>query len=177
MKGVIFNVVQEVVEELFDAETWDGLLDAADVEGAYTSLGDYADDELVAIVAAASAATGKSADDVLRLVGYHGLPKLASRIPSTFTLAEEPIAFLRQVNDIIHPAVLKIYPSARPPVFEFEDHPDGLIVRYRSTRNMPALAEGLLAGVSLMFDVEVQVAVLAPDDDSSTRFLVSLSQQ
>lgn len=174
MKGVIFNVVQEVVEDLFDTETWDVLLENADLDGAYTALGDYADEELVAIVAAACAATGQGAEDVLRLVGHHGLPKLASRVPESLTLADDPISFIRQVNDIIHPEVLKIYPHAIPPAFEFDDHPDGIIVRYRSARNLPALAEGLLSGVSLLFDTTVNVSVMAPTDDSSTQFLVTL---
>lgn len=176
MKGVIFNVVQEVVEELFDTDTWDALLDTADLDGAYTALGDYADEELVAIVAAASAATGQGAEEVLRLVGHHGLPKLAERVPDSLTLADDPIAFIRQVNDIIHPEVLKIYPHAIPPAFEFDDHPDGLIVRYRSARNLPALAEGLLTGVSQLFDIRVNVSVMESSDPSSTQFLVTLGE-
>ena len=175
MKGVIFNVVQEIIEDLFDSDTWDDLLDAADLDGAYTALGDYADGELLAIVAAASAATGQSAPDVLRLVGFHALPRLASRVPDSLVTANDAVSFIRQVNDIIHPEVLKIYPHAVPPAFEFEDHSDGLVVRYMSVRNLPDLAEGLLAGVSQLFDVEVTVHPLEPDDETSTRFLVTVS--
>ncbi|KAG1647766.1 hypothetical protein GQR58_030345 [Nymphon striatum] len=173
MKGVIFNVVQEVVEELFDTDTWDDLLEGAEVDGAYT--GDYADTELVAIVAQASKATGKSAEDVLRLVGYHGLPKLASRMPPSVTVATDAVSFIRQVNDLIHPEVLKIYPDAIPPAFQFEDHDDGIIVRYMSIRNLPALAEGLLSGIGLMFDAEIEVTRLEDDDETSARFLVAVS--
>ena len=60
MKGLIFNVVEEVVTELYDADTWDDLLDAAGVDGAYTALGNYDDDELIGIVDAASTATGNA---------------------------------------------------------------------------------------------------------------------
>ena len=41
MKGVIFNVAEFTVTDEFGAETWDDLLEAADVDGAYTALGDY----------------------------------------------------------------------------------------------------------------------------------------
>lgn len=175
MKGVIFNVVEEVIEELFDADTWDALLDAADVDGAYTALGDYADTELLGIVAAACAATGMTAEEVLRTVGHHALPKLASRVPDSLTDAPDAFSFIRKVNDIIHPEVLKIYPDSIPPAFEFEDHPDGLVVQYRSARHLPALAEGLLSGVSLLFDEEISVTAIEPAEDAAPRFLVTSS--
>lgn len=172
MKGVIFNVVEEVVHDLFDADTWDDLLDVAEVDGAYTALGDYADTELLAIVSAACAATGNSAEEVLRLVGHHALPKLAARVPESIVDAPDAIAFIRKVNDIIHPEVLKIYPDSIPPAFEFEDHPDGLIVTYRSKRNLPALAEGLLSGVSLLFEEDVAVTSTSAEGEIP-QFLVT----
>jgi hypothetical protein len=177
MKGVIFNIVQEVIEDLYDSDTWDDLLDAADLDGAYTALGDYADGELLAIVAAATSATGMSADEVLRVVGHHALPRLAARVPESMSDADDAFAFIRSVNDIIHPEVLKIYPQAVPPVFEFEDHPDGLLVRYFSARNLPALAEGLLSGVSQLFDVQVRVERRAADDGTGVPFLVTVTPQ
>lgn len=174
MKGVIFNVVEEVVEELFDRDTWDDLLDQADLDGAYTALGDYADGELLAIVAATCAATGMSADEVLRTVGYHALTKLASRVPDTLTAADSVFDFIRRVNDIIHPEVLKIYPDSTPPAFTFEDHDDGLLVTYQSVRALPSLAEGLLAGIGELFDVVVNVERLSATPGQETaQFLVT----
>lgn len=173
MKGVIFNVVEEVIGELFDADTWDDLLDGAELDGAYTALGDYADTELLAIVSAACQATGMSAEEVLRTVGHHALPKLASRVPDSMGGAPDALSFIRKVNDIIHPEVLKIYPDSIPPAFDFEDHVDGLVVQYRSARNLPALAEGLLSGVSLLYEEDVTVQPLAPGPNDEPRFLVS----
>ena len=175
MKGVIFNVVEEVVEDLFDTDTWDDLLDAAEVDGAYTALGDYADSELLSIVTAACAATGMTPEDLLRTVGHHALPKLASRVPESLTDAPDAFTFIRNVNDIIHPEVLKIYPDSIPPAFTFEDHPDGLVVHYRSARHLPALAEGLLSGVTLLFDEDVHVQSLEAGEGDVPRFLVTSS--
>jgi len=175
MKGVIFNVVEEVIGDLFSPDTWDDLLDDAEVDGAYTALGDYADTELLAIVSAACKATGLSAEEVLRTIGHHALPKLAARVPESIVDAPDPLSFIRKVNDIIHPEVLKIYPDAIPPAFAFEDHDDGLVVQYRSARNLPALAEGLLSGVSLLFDEQVSVRALDPGENDEPRFLVTIS--
>ena len=46
MKGVVFNAAQEAVIELFDEDTWDDFLDAAGVDGVYSSVGSYPDEEL-----------------------------------------------------------------------------------------------------------------------------------
>ena len=53
MKGVVFNLLEEVVSSEFGEDTWDGLIDAAEVEGAYTSLGSYDDGDLGSLVGAA----------------------------------------------------------------------------------------------------------------------------
>ena len=47
MKGVVFNLLEEAVLREFGPDTWDELLDEANVRGAYTSLGNYSDDEIV----------------------------------------------------------------------------------------------------------------------------------
>ena len=76
MKGVLFNIVEEIVVELFDDDTWDGVLDAAGVDGAFTALGNYEDADLVAIAAAVADATNQPVPEVWQLVGRLALPKL-----------------------------------------------------------------------------------------------------
>lgn len=176
MKGLILNMAQEVAEELYDADGWDAVLTLADLEGAYTALGDYEDEELASIVAAASKLTGESGDWVLRELGYYGLPKLAAHLPDSLDLGDDPISFIRLVNDVIHPGLVKVHPETSPPAFDFADHPDGLLVTYRSSRNLPALAEGLLAGVSLLFDVQLNVSRVSTND-GSVQFLVTTSER
>jgi len=168
VKGVVFNVVEEVVTELYDADTWDDLLAAAGVDGAYTALGNYGDDELMAIVDAAVAATGLTPDDLWRTVGRLALPKLAARLPDLVAGAGDARSFLLAVNDIIHPEVRALYPESVPPVFEFEGSGPELLVRYRSTRRLDALAQGLMIGCGDLFDEGVDVepadGPTAPDE-------------
>ena len=54
MKGVVFNLLEAVVEEEHGEAAWDGLLDATGLDGSYTSLGNYPDADLVGLVGAAS---------------------------------------------------------------------------------------------------------------------------
>jgi len=41
MKGIVFNLLEEVVTTHHGSDTWDLLLDTARLDGAYTSLGSY----------------------------------------------------------------------------------------------------------------------------------------
>ena len=174
MKGVIFNVVEEVVTELFDEATWDALLDQAGVDGVYTALGNYPDAELMAIVGAAVATTGIETNDLLRTIGRHALKGLVGRMPNATDDASGTVEFLRQVNDIIHPEVLKLYPSATPPKFSFEDHDEGLIVHYQSARGLHALAAGLIEGCADLFDETVEVVELErPNVEPDTTVLLA----
>ena len=50
MKGVIFNAVEDAVERAVGADGWDDTLGRAEVDGSYTSLRNYDDEELPAIV-------------------------------------------------------------------------------------------------------------------------------
>ena len=50
MKGIIFNLLEEVVTQEHGEEAWEDLLDRSGVEGAYTSLGSYPDQEFLALL-------------------------------------------------------------------------------------------------------------------------------
>jgi hypothetical protein len=171
MKGIIFNVLEEVVTEMFDADTWDGLLEHAELDGTYTALGNYGDHELEGIVTAGCSATGHERDDLLLILGRRMLPKLCDRVPESVTQAADPFTFIENVNMIIHPEVLKLYPGAAPPAFECERTSDGLLVRYSSRRDLSALAEGLLSGVGDRFDVPMTVTAV---DGEPGVFLVAI---
>lgn len=171
MKGIIFNVVEEVVTELFDAATWDHLLQEADVDGSYTALGNYEEIELERIVAAGCAATGEDREGLLRIVGRRSLTKLCERVPASVISASDAFSFIESVNDIIHPEVLKLYPGSAPPVFECERVGDQLRVQYRSTRDLGSLAEGLITAVGDRFGTTLDVAAQEGDE---VVFLVSI---
>jgi hypothetical protein len=149
MKGVIFNLAEEVVTDAYGEDTWDALLEAADLEGAYTSLGNYPDDDLVKLVEAASSQLGVSGDDVVRTIGEGALPLLADRYPVFFDDHTSTRSFLMTLNDVIHSEVRKLYPGAMVPEFEFDDRDaDRLSIWYRSERKLCSLAEGFILGAA-----------------------------
>jgi hypothetical protein len=149
MKGIIFNLAEEVLTQAHGSEIWDRILERAGVDGAYTSLGSYPDKELFALVRAASETTGVEESTVVRQLGEGAIPLLAQRYPLFFTPHTTTRAFVLTVNDIIHPEVRKLYPGADAPEFDFDtSDADVLALGYRSSRRLCALAEGFIAGAA-----------------------------
>lgn len=149
MKGIVFNLLEDVITRAHGAATWDDLLDAADLPGAYTSLGSYPDEEAAKLVRVAAQKLGVQPNDVLRWFGREAMPILAQKYPHFFTAHSTFRPFLLSLNSIIHPEVRKIYPGADVPVFDYEDQPDGtLLMGYNSPRRLCALAHGFVEGAS-----------------------------
>lgn len=152
MKGIVFNLLEDVVIQHHGEAAWDGFLDATGLAGAYTSLGSYPDAELETLVGAAAGALGLSRDACLRWFGREAMPLLAKRYPAFFQGHRTTIPFLLSVNDIIHPEVRKIHPGALCPVFRFEHAADGALrLGYKSPRQLCTLAEGFIEGAAAIF--------------------------
>lgn len=165
MKGVVFNIVEEVVIGLYDEDTWDNVIDEAGVSGVYSSPGSYPDEDLYAIVAAAAKLLDVEVPALLRIVGTKAFNGLATRYPDLVGQHVDTIAFIRHVEDYIHPEVKKLYPSAILPEFEFSDLENGMTrMLYRSPRGLHNLAEGLIEGAAERFGQTITVH--RPDIDA-----------
>jgi hypothetical protein len=159
MKGVVFNIVQEVVEEHLGPDVWDDAVDRSGVEGVYTSLGNYSDDDLEQLVGSLGQLAQLPRHDVLVFAGRHGFQQLASRHPDLVA----PYAGWREVIDhldaIIHPEVAKIYPDTDTPSFNVTHSDTGSVtIVYDSRRQLCALAEGLLLGLGDWFRCTLAVS-------------------
>jgi hypothetical protein len=173
MKGIIFNATEHAVTTVFDEDTWDDLLDAAGCHGSYTAIGNYDDSELIGLVMAASETTGESPADVMRLVGRHAFSHLSERYDNLINEHTTTRDFLRSVNDIIHPEVLKMYPESKPPTFTLHDNDDGSMrLIYESHRCLGPLAEGLILGAADRFGEVVEIETV--DDDDASRVVYEL---
>jgi hypothetical protein len=158
MKGIIFNLLEEVVTKEFGANTWDDLLDQAQVQGSFTSLGNYPDADLFKLVAAASAALKQTPEMIVRWFGVNALPLLAVKYPAFFNRHQSTRPFLLTLNDIIHPEVRKLYPGADTPEFDFDTtSPDVLVMNYRSKRKLCSLVEGFTEGAAAHFHESVSI--------------------
>jgi Haem-NO-binding len=162
MKGIIFNLLEEVVTEQL-GEAWEQLLDLAEVEGAYTSLGSYPDEEFVALLQALPSHAGMGPNDLLHWFGRASIPLLAQRYPVFFEGHDSTRSLLCALNDIIHPEVRKLYPGAEVPIFDLEPVTGGersdqvVTLGYRSARRLCGLAEGFIEGTAGHFGEQVRI--------------------
>jgi len=162
MKGVVFNLLAETVSNAHGEEAWDGLLAAAGLDGAYTSLGSYPDEEMSNLVTVAAEVLGISPNDVLRWFGRSAMPLLATRYGVFFEGHQSARSFLFSVNDIIHPEVRKLYAGAGCPHFQFKDDAAGrLLIGYQSPRQLCHLAHGFIEGAADHYHETIDVEHLA----------------
>ena len=147
IKGLLFDIVREVVAEVLGEDAWDNAIEAAGIEGAYTSLGNYPDIELSKLVQLLSESAGLTPDETLRVVGIHGYPYLIKRQPELVAGVTDLGGLLHSLNSVIHPEVLKLYPNSTVPSFDVSDTGDNhWTVTYESQRQLCQLAEGLIIG-------------------------------
>lgn len=157
MKGIVFNMLSDFVEQRFGMDVWDDLIDVTepDSKGIYTSVQIYPDEELLGYVHAIAEHTGSAPENVVRLFGDYMLGRFAEIHPEFFE-NHTIKSFLRSVHDVIHVEVEKLHPDVVLPNFTYEDpSADELIMHYHSPRRLCHLAEGLIEGSGRHFGVDV----------------------
>ena len=171
MKGVVFSLFNQLVEEKFGFEMWDTLLENVKPksEGIYTAGETYDDAEMFALVGELSTQTNIAAPDLVRTFGEYMFPKLAENYPVFVENQPSLKAFLKTVHDVIHVEVKKLFPEAGLPMIEYEEpSEDQLVMLYRSPRKLCHLSEGLINGAAKHFGQQVSIkqpCCMHNDDD------------
>ena len=175
MKGVVFTEFLGLVEEHFSADMVDDIIDDAHLPhgGAYTAVGTYPHEEIVAMVVALSKRSGVPARDLVRLFGEHLFTRFVAAYPSFFADVHSAFDFLNGIEDIIHAEVLKLYPDAQLPRFEIESRTDDrMSLIYASPRHFEDLAEGLMRGCVAHFAEPISVTREDTLADGRQRFVL-----
>jgi hypothetical protein len=147
MKGLVFTEFLEMVDARFSLETSERVLEMSKLPsgGIYTSVGTYDFQEMAALVGNLSKVTGIAAPDLLQAFGRHLFSRFLDSFPGFFEGVGTAFEFLSRIDQYVHLEVRKLYPDAELPSFVCEpDGPDRLTMTYRSARNIPDLAEGLI---------------------------------
>lgn len=165
MKGVIFNSLADALIGIGGEELWDDVLERAKLDGAYTTLGSYDDAEFLALVSTAAELLNRTTDEMVADVGELLAPQLAGRHPELVGEHDGTASLLCTLNDVIHPEVLKLYPDASVPDFTtLRREGNKLDLLYRSKRNLPTLAAGLIRGAARLYDEAVSMDLEMTDD-------------
>lgn len=176
MKGVIFNLLEDVVVDAYGERIWDEALDEASLEGAYTSLGNYDDAEMIALLSVVADTLSVSDDEALRWFGRRAMPKMAARWPEFFAPHRTSVPFLRTLNSVIHPEVRKLYTGTDCPHFDFDSTTEkSLVIGYRSPRKLCGLAHGFILGAGDHYGETLSVQHLECMHDGSDRCLMAVT--
>jgi hypothetical protein len=159
VKGVVFNLLEEVVSEEAGEAAWERAIAESAVDGAYTSLGNYSHGELAALAESLAGELGVEPDEAVIWFGQRALPKLAATYPQLFEAHKGSLSFLCTLNDIIHPEVRKLYPGADVPVFDYRlIESDRMLMGYRSRRGLCFFGQGLIEGAGEYFGENLKIA-------------------
>lgn len=149
MHGVIFAQLKKFVEARHGGAAWNSVRSEAGLSSrAYLSVQKYPDEELRALVAAASKITGKPADSLLEDFGAFLTPELVrmyrSMIPAEWTALD----LIEHTETRMHKVVRMNDAEATPPHLRVRRvSPTSVIIDYQSPRRLCAVAKGIARGV------------------------------
>ncbi len=164
VKGIINKGIQDMVEARFGPETWEEIKGRAGCNEPFFAISlDYPDEMSLALAGAAAEVAGLPLDTVLIEYGRFLIPNTLKREhPTYFALAgSSPREFLLNMNRV-HEITTRNIPDARPPIFGYEELPDGrLLMHYDSSRRLCRVLHGLILGVGDLFGEALQVREIA----------------
>ncbi|WP_409344345.1 heme NO-binding domain-containing protein [Paenibacillus sp. MBLB4367] len=175
MKGMVFTAFLEMVESKFSLKIADDIIEASDLPsgGSYTAVGTYDHGEIIKLVVQLSERSGIPANALVKTFGEYLFGELVGMHPRFAEENETVFEFLQKVDGYIHVEVLKLYPGAELPGFEYDaSTPGTLVMTYRSSRPFADLAEGLIAGCISHYgeNIEVKREDLNGASGTSARF-------
>lgn len=163
MKGIINKGIEELVEKKFGAETWQKVKALAGCKEPFFAISlDYPDKSTLALVKAVSEVSGLPMETVMIEYGKFIVPNTLKENYSTyFELAGTSAKEFLLNMDRVHEHVTKVMEKVSPPRFEYEEIDGKLQMKYHSKRNLCAVLHGLILGVGILFDQELQVQEIA----------------
>lgn len=158
MHGLIFLEIKKFAESLGEG-TWDKLIQAANLSGkVYLPVKEYPDEEAIALVVAASKATGKSVPEVLETFGEFITPDLIGMYKALIDPKWKTLDFLEHTEEVIHKVVRLQNPGAAPPKLNFQrTGPNELTLYYNSPRKMCFLGKGIIKGTAKHYGETVKI--------------------
>ncbi len=150
MKGLVFTTFYAHCEDRFGADMLDDIIDDADLpnKGAYTSVGTYPFEEMVALITALVRRTGQPLAKVLQDFGRFCFGKWVNYIPAAFE-HRSLFDILADVGNFHEVEVRKLYPDAELPSFTVEERDERrLVLRYVSCKPLADLAAGVIKGAA-----------------------------
>jgi len=161
--GIVFEQLREYVWRNHGADSWAVLLaEAAPDRRFYAPDASYPDEELEALLAAASRRTGSGRSELLRDFGQFIAPMLFDLYRPLIAPEWSLFDFLEHIEETIHQVVRLDDPTAAPPRLRVERLAESEVrIRYDSPRNMCELAKGIVSGLQKEYRQPVEMRDLS----------------
>lgn len=159
MRGLIFTSLKQFVVDVYGEPAWNQLLVNTGLTGRmYLATDAYPDEEVTALVTAASTLTNLPADILLKDFGRALVPGLVKTYRAFIKPQWRSLDLIAAVESQIHKAVRLREPDASPPRLRAtRTSPTEVVVRYDSPRRLCALAEGIVAGIAVHYGERLQL--------------------
>ncbi len=150
MHGLIFLQLQRFVRHVAGPAAWKGLLQEAGLAGqSYSPVRDYSDDDVLAIVGAASRALNQPAAAIVEAFGEFIAPELIKLYRKIIPAEWKTLDLIENTESVIHTAVRAGNPGATPPPLQcIRTGEDELQILYSSPRQLCVLAKGIVKGLA-----------------------------
>ena len=150
MKGLVFTTFYSHCEEEWGAEMLDDIIEDADLpnKGAYTSVGTYPFQDIVALFTALVRRTGQPLPQLLEGFGRFCFGKWVHYVPEHFA-NKDLFDIMSGIDEFHQTEVRKLYPDAELPSFQVESRDEKrLVLRYVSCKPLADLAAGVIQGAA-----------------------------
>jgi len=160
MKGVIFNVLEDMIVQQCGMAVWNDLLEKhAPEHRVYISAKSYEDIELLNIVQDVAARLQLPLQDVVKAFGNFLFQGLADRHTDVVHRFNDFTALVLGIHHIIHVEVNKLYHEpGLPTIGARVINPKQIEVSYNSPRKLCYCAEGLLFGAAKYFKQNIKIS-------------------
>ena len=170
MKGTIFVELISMVEAAHGLDMVDAVIDKAgdalSTDGAYTAVGTYDHEELLALVTALSELAPEQAPTLLDDFAVCLMGAFQRMHPEFFNASGDLLDFLESVETHIHQEVLKLYPDSRTPALNAQRLGEGAVrLSYRSHRPLAPFAVSLARAGAGVFEQPVDIEIESQSDD------------
>jgi hypothetical protein len=158
--GIIHLELKRYMEARHGQAAWPKLLERAGLSTTlpYIRVGPYPDDELGAIVTAASREAGTGVEAILEDFGEFIAPTLITTYRRLIRSEWRTLDVLFNTEQTIHRAVRLRSPGAQPPLLRCaRPTPDEVVITYTSPRRLCALARGIIRGIARHYRERVEI--------------------
>ena len=154
MKGILFCEFIEYLEETVGDDTAQEIIDETELasDGAYSRVGQYDYQELIALLTTTASRTHSDAGDLLQEFADHLFGVFKRDYSVFFENTENAADMLKTIDDHIHVEVKKLYPDAELPKFDYQEKQGELHLNYQSPRPLAGVAYALVNACLKYYD-------------------------